>query len=356
MHIIFHIPKHIDRTDASASEIRPSRLIRTFKELGYVVDVVEGYGRERKAQIAAIKKKIRDGVKYDFLYSESSTMPTLLTERHHLPTYPCLDFSFLRFCKKNAIPIGLFYRDIHWCFVNRDKGIKQRIAKCFYLYDLRMYSRLLDVLFLPSLEMLPHIPYTFSQRVLALPAGCDMHPAYHHPFDGTLRLLYIGGIGGNYDLRLLLQAVGVVPSVSLTLCCRPDDWSRVQQQYAPFLNDRIQIVHQQGEKLVELYARHDLFAMFFISDYIQFAVPFKLFDTIGYQMPILAPSESWTGQYVTRNAIGVACDNTLEALQQTLLSIVARPNQLDLYCSHLAQVVTDNTWTARCNQIASALL
>ena len=104
MRLIFHIPLKIDRNDPSASQIRPQKLMAAFTELGWEMDVVEGRGRDRKRQIAAIKRKIRQGVHYDFCYSESSTMPTLLTEPHHLPTYPCLDFGFLAFCKRHGIP------------------------------------------------------------------------------------------------------------------------------------------------------------------------------------------------------------------------------------------------------------
>ncbi|MCQ2265379.1 MAG: glycosyl transferase family 1, partial [Bacteroidales bacterium] len=195
--------------------------------IGYQVDVVEGPGCERKRLIKEIKQKIQSGVKYDFLYSESSVMPTLLTESHHFPIYPALDFSFFSFCKKNNIPIGLFYRDIHWRFINKNKGWKQRVAKYFYKYDLKQYAKLLDVLFLPTLRMLPHIPFSFLHQIVELPAGCDIAATETHTFDSPLQLLYIGGIGGNYDLKTFLEAVKSSPSVHLTLCCRFSDWNRV---------------------------------------------------------------------------------------------------------------------------------
>ena len=46
--MIFHIPMKIDRNRASASQIRPMKMIEAFKECGYEVAVVEGYGKERK--------------------------------------------------------------------------------------------------------------------------------------------------------------------------------------------------------------------------------------------------------------------------------------------------------------------
>ena len=100
---IVHIPNHIEKSGKSGSNIRPIKMKQAFEENGYLVEYISGYGTERKVQINKIKRNIRNGIKYDFLYSESSTMPTLLTEKNHLPRYPFLDFSFFKFCKKNGI-------------------------------------------------------------------------------------------------------------------------------------------------------------------------------------------------------------------------------------------------------------
>lgn len=353
--IIFHIPLHLDASHASASQIRPTRLLQAFLDLGYNVDLVEGYGSQRAAQIAAIKAKIRQGARYDFLYSESSTMPTLLTEKHHLPTYPFLDFGFFAFCRRHDIPVGLFYRDIHWRFVNRNKGFKQFVAKYFYRYDLRQYTKLLDVLFLPSLEMLPHIPFTFPRRVVPLPAGCETRGVPQHTFDGTLRILYIGGIGGNYDLRLFIQAVNDTPEAELTVCCRPDDWQAVAADYQPLLSDRIHIVHLSGDDLTQLYADADLFSMFFTNDYIRFAVPYKLFDTMGYGVPVIAPSDTWTGQFISRHQAGIVCDFTSTAVSKVLRDLASNPAGLTLFRRNMASLIPQNTWHARASQIADEL-
>lgn len=354
-HIIFHIPMHLDRARASASQIRPLKLLQAFQELGYEVDVVEGYGKERKLQIKTIKQKIAQGTVYDFVYSESSTMPTLMTEKHHLPTYPCLDFSFLKFCKKRGIKIGLFYRDIHWCFINKDFDWKQRIAKWFYRYDLYQYRHLLDVLFLPSLEMFPHIPFYFKQKVQALPAGCEIFQHKEHTPSDTLRLLYIGGIGGNYDLRHLVEAASHTENVELTLCCRTDDWQLVHQDYEKIMNNHIHLVHAQGQELDSLYQNADLFAMFFYSEYIQFAVPFKLFEAIGHHIPLLAVEDTWTGNYISEKQIGQCCKDEVEHICRVLETLKSNPQLLEEYRQRLEEVSLHNSWQERCKTIAKAL-
>ncbi len=92
---IFHIPWKLTIESNVASEIRPRKILKALEDIGYTVDIVWGNSKERKKSINKIKHRIDEGVKYDFLYSESSTLPTLLTGKHHLPLNPVLDFNFL---------------------------------------------------------------------------------------------------------------------------------------------------------------------------------------------------------------------------------------------------------------------
>lgn len=353
--VIFHIPIKINHEDASASQIRPQRMMQAFRQLGYQVDVVEGYAAQRQKAIKNIKQKIRSGVKYEFLYSESSTMPTQLTEPHHLPTHPCLDFGFFAFCKRHGIPIGLFYRDIYWQFVNRNEDWKQRVARFFYLYDLRQYRKLLSVLFLPSREMVAQIPYELNLPVSELPSGCEPHLLEHNCLDG-LNIFYVGGITGNYDLRKLVAAVSAEKGVHLTICCRREDWDEAHGIYDPLMGDGVTVVHEQGETLQSYFASADIFAMIFEPDeYRRFAVPFKLFETIGYGVPILATEGTWVGDFVVRNEIGLTCENSIEALKEAFSQLRNAPERLSSMRSKMPSVAQENTWLARCRQVSSEL-
>jgi len=356
MNIIFHIPLKIDRNDPSASQIRPRRLMEAFGDLGYSVDVVEGYGRQRRRQIAQIKRKIRGGVQYAFLYSESSTMPTLLTERHHLPLYPWLDFAFFDFCRHKGIPIGLFYRDIHWLYANRHGGLKQWVARFFYRYDLRRYERLLDVLFLPTSDMMQHIPMRPPASVVQLPSGCVVRPVVHQPKEGV-EVLYVGGIGGNYDLRAFVQAVAQVEGVHLTLCCRDYDWEGVRADYEPLMNGHISVVHLSEGDLGDCFSKADVSAIFFTpNDYLAFAAPFKLFETIGYGVPVMASAGTWTARFVKENRLGLVCENSLNSIVSLLRQLLAGPSVLQQYREQVSAFAHKNTWQARCRQIADALM
>lgn len=361
MRLIFHIPLKIDRTDPSASQIRPQKLLAAFASLGWEVDVVEGRARERRQQIRAVKKRILAGTRYDFLYSESSTMPTLLTEPHHLPTHPCLDFGFLAFCRRKGIPVGLFYRDIHWQYANRGAGFKQWVARFFYRYDLRRYGELLDVLFLPTLPMREHIPYRFCCKVCELPAGysgpaASLEVGAERRDGAVLKVVYVGGVGGNYNMLPLIEAVRGLDGVSLTLCCRTYDWDAVKSEYEPHLSENVKVLHVSGAALEEIYRDSDLFAMTMSTEYVRFAAPYKLFEAIGHHLPVLAATNTWSGDVVMRNGIGLTSENEADALRQTLLSLRDQPERLQDFRSHLPAMSERNTWQARCRQIAEALV
>lgn len=78
--------------------------------------LITGYAKERAEKIKSLKKEIQQGLKLEFMYSESSIMPTLLTEKHHFLTPPFLYFSFIKYIKAHNSPISSFYREIYWEF------------------------------------------------------------------------------------------------------------------------------------------------------------------------------------------------------------------------------------------------
>jgi hypothetical protein len=68
--IIFHHPEPITNRPASGSQLRPLQMLTAFRQLGYRVDEVVGYVEDRKEGIDTVYMNIRDGCRYEFLYSE----------------------------------------------------------------------------------------------------------------------------------------------------------------------------------------------------------------------------------------------------------------------------------------------
>ena len=341
-----------------ASQIRPLKMIEAFRRTGYDVAVVYGDGAERKKRIADIKRDIRAGVKYDFLYSESSTLPTLCTENNHFPSYPFLDFSFFSFCRRHGIRVGLFYRDIYWRFRFGNESWKMKFLKPFYICDLIMYRRLVDVLFLPSKDMLGYIPFGFPGRVEELPPGAGKMSFTETDLPGQgLNLLYIGGLVPHYDLRMLVKAVSEIPEITFTLCCRKKEWMRVGHLYDGLISDNIHIVHKSGDGLEELYRNADLFCIYVKAhEYWKFAVPFKLFEAIGHGVPVLASEGTWTAGFVGSNGIGPVCRYDADELARLLRELPANREKLMEYRKRVMEIAPQHTWEMRCRKVARVLL
>ena len=219
------------------------------------------------------------------------------------------------------------------------------------------YRRLLDVFFLPTLRMYEYVPCRFDCKVQELPSGCEIVPCDAMPAaDGRLRVLYVGGIGGDYNILPLVKAASSLDGVSLTVCCRTYDWEVVKEEYMPYVGGNVKVVHLKGKDVENLYRNTDLFAMPHCTEYVRFAAPYKLFEAVGQHTPLLAAADTWSGDFVERNGIGLTSLNDVNALRTTLSSIMEHPETMATYKKNIPAVAENNTWTARCRQIANALL
>ncbi len=356
--IIFHIPNKIDENLASGSQIRPMRMLQAFKNIGYEVDVVMGYVKERKEQIKKIRKNIKQGVKYDFLYSESSTMPTALTEKHHLPIAPFLDFNFLNFCKKNNIKIGLFYRDVYWVFDEYKKNVsffKRLLAEWFYKYDLKKYIKLLDIFYLPSIEMYGFVPIKINS-VTALPPAVEKRNYKPIVEQDKLSFVYVGGISDLYDLTLFVKVLKTVPNAKLNLCTRSLEWQKNKAKYTDNQNC-IEVFHKKGNELDEIY-NQSLIAVYFVKPDVLwgFAMGVKLFEYIAFRKPIIAVKGTAVGNFVEQNDIGWVVEYEEQALNELLNKLQKEPNIIQEKIENIEKIIPKNTWEARAKQVQKDLV
>jgi glycosyltransferase involved in cell wall biosynthesis len=363
-HCIFHVPLYLDQSWISASHIRPLKMIQAFKEIGYEVEVIKGFAKERKKQILAIKNKINNGIDYDFLYSESSTMPTLLTERHHFPTYPCLDFGFFNHCKSKNIPIGLFYRDFYWKFDEYKKNVnlpKRTFATLMYKYDIKKYNQLLDIIYLPSQRAIEHLHHLFPNlKARTLPPGCENNKVeiLKDSIEDVLKVIFVGAIGGDYNLINVFEAASRLENVHFKFCVRERDWLREKYMYDKYINfNNIEILHVSGKSLEEQYKISNLaLAPLYVNEYIKLAVPFKLFEYIGQHLPIIGSKDTSLGEFVEKSKIGWTVRNNVEDIVSLLSSIDKDRDSLKSKTRQVSVIANTNRWTDRAQQVANDLL
>ncbi len=358
--MIFHIPASLNPNMPSGSQIRPLKMLQAFRDIGYTVDVVMGDTSTRKKQIKAIKSRIRKGEHYSFLYSESSTEPTLLTGKHHLPLHPFLDFSFIRFCKKNKIKTGLFYRDIYWIFDVYKAALppwKASVAKYFYRYDLRKYSRLLEILYLPSLKMLEYIPMRSFPKAVALPPAMEIRDVVPKTPGKKIAFLYLGGIGEVYDLRLFMETIRKDDESNLIVCTRKSEWEREKKRYASLLAQNIRIEHLAGDALQTLFEETDI-AVYFLRPHTlwNFAVGLKLFEYLSYRKPVIAVQGTAVGDFVKKNNVGWAIDYDTQSLTSLIEKLHANPRMIEEKIANIDKIALQNTWQQRAKQVEMDLI
>lgn len=360
---IVYYPFNINENHPSATNIRPMKFIEGFKEAGYEVEIIKGYGKERKVRINEVKRKIESGEKYDFMYTESATEPTLLTEENHIPKFPFLDFNFFKYCKSKGIPIGLFYRDIYWKFDQYKENVsfyKRIPAYAFYYYDLLMYKKYLDVLFLPSVMMKEYIPVQLPIPTYQLPSGCEdvKVTIANKRVDKTIKILYIGGIDKNlYNIEAMVKAVHKNKSFSMDICCRENEWQQNKNQYEKYLNDRIHVIHKKGKDLNEVAIGADLFSLVVeTSEYRKFAMPMKLFSYISYGKPILGIKGTAGGDFIEGNNIGYVVDYHDKDIEDLLNYLEKNlDSELDEKLAAVRTAYNNNTWKKRAMTVAESL-
>lgn len=312
--VVFHVPFRLGYA-ISGGGIRPGKMIAAFEQLGYAVDVISGNKAQRMEAMAQITERIKRGADYAFCYAESSVLPTMLTEKDNKPFYPFVDFDFFAMLKAHGIKCGLFYRDIFWKFKYFTKKLSTASKlwrRCFYHLDFHYYDKVLDVLFLPSTKLCYLLPKKLHARATDLPPGHDMtatvervHPA--SPED--LRILYVGGVSQPvYDLTPILI---MGKQCRVTICTRKEEWPKWRDVYGS-LADNVTVVHLFGEELKRAYSEHNMATVALKNfEYLNFAMPNKMFEAIGHNIPLLATTGTMMGDFIADNSLGWTMNSDL---------------------------------------------
>ena len=360
--MIFHHPLPLIPDAASASGIRPVQMRRAFEELGYEVWEVTGYTKERGRLASEVRYAIRCGVRFDFCYSESSTMPMTMTNPTHLPTRPFLDVGFFRSLRRNGVPVGQFLRDIYWVFPNYRESLpffKLRAALAAYEWDMRTLRHHVDRVFLPSLKVGEYINLG-NVPVSALEPGHGHAEPLSGPEEGA-SLFYVGGIGPGYKLHELFAAVKRAweeknLDVRLTVCLRSEEWDAVKHEYEQWACPAIEIVHGHGNSLREYFERTNIAAIVVdLDEYWKLGVPVKLYEYVGAGKPVMVTKGSLAGDMVERMELGWTVDNSPEAVVELLERLANDPQEIRQARERVLAQRDEHTWLERARRAAKEL-
>lgn len=359
MNMIFHHPLPLVAEGRSGSSVRPRLMAQAFRAGGYAVTEVVGNVSARRRAIESVKNDIRNGRVFDFAYSESHTLPMPLTETHHLPTRPFLDYGFFAGLRRQGIPVGLFYRDAHWRFPELTPGYpiaKRTFVNAFHRFEWSRLRHTIDHLFLPLTQMLAVLPADWeASRVSSLPPGLEPRQRKpSEPTEGVLRLLYVGGVTPPlYDLTPLFEAARVSQQLRVTVSCRQEEWVRQAGQYD--VPGNIEVVHASGNELDPLYANADAVAILWRPhQYLSLTLPVKLFEAMAYGLPIITTVGTQTAAFVAHEDVGWVVESGEDVARLTQRLLHNRDKLVEAYGR--VQLARDHhTWQARVEQVAKTL-
>ena len=166
----------------------------------------------------------------------------------------------------------------------------------------------------------------------------------------------MGGLGGNYQITELLKAVHDTENVRLVLCCREAEFEKEKPGFEEFLCDRIEVIHKSGEELAPYYDAADIGSLLFRrGSYIDMAKPFKAYEYLGHELPVMSTKGTAMGNFVERYDIGwnIAC--SAKAVQRVFREIFEDPALLPRLRMNCKAAKAENLWTCRAEQVVKDL-
>ena len=250
--MIFHHPVPVGSWSFSGSGVRPGALLQAFRDLGYEVEEVTGYGPERPDRRSPttaprwleddarlrVRRVVDDAQRIDGPRSPSATPAGRcdVLSRHAAPRRARRSLLSRHPLAVRRVPIRH-----HLGQANGGPGLLP--------LGPAHLPRTVDVLFLPSVAMASVIPGAHRlPRIEALPPGGMAARATRSgsQADEPFRVLYVGGVVPPlYDLRDVLDVVARHPDVHLTICCREFEAHALGE--AP---ENCVVVHEEGAALV----------------------------------------------------------------------------------------------------------
>lgn len=351
--MIFVYTGRLSDDPKSGSAVRPIQMLKAFKDIGFEVTEISGYSSDRKKAIDSVKREIQRGVRFEFCYAETTTMPIALGDPGHIPMRPFLDLRFLNFLKQSRIPVFMFYRDCHWRFPTygtRLGILRKAAALAFYKLEFRSLCGISERLYLPSLLMDQFLP-PGDRRIDLLMPGCSLRPTRTNTEKDMLKLIYIGGVTlPIYDLSEILVTVADESYLRLTIICRESESAPIKARCKGMRN--VQILHRSASKVMEEYGRSDIASLFLTPNvYFSMAMPIKLFEAVGYGVPVLARRGTAAGEFVEREGLGWVASSPQEA-KALLRRVFDDPRELEAARIRVREAAGRHAWTERARKVA----
>jgi glycosyltransferase involved in cell wall biosynthesis len=350
---------YIDFGEASSgSGVRPQRMYRAMLEEGHQVKLLcgnQGSVKNHKARAAAVEEISRwlDSNRPDICYVES-------------PVYPILwkfDRDLIRKIHRMGIPMGYFYRDFYRKFPKQfphRPGLANAVRDTVLDVLQRMTDKTLenvDIVYFPAKESFQLFDY---RDMRPLPPGGENWLDRSMPEER--RCIYVGGVLKQYAGEMLLEAFALLNSgeerYPLTLVCREKEWARIPDKLKGA--DWLELHHASGEELVPLLSRAAAGLLIGKRDetysYFEYGYSIKLFEYLGYGLPVVYVHNTPMDRFVTENGMGIGVECDPESFARGVRALFEEPEKYAQYRANACRaLVSGNTWNHRVRQLVREL-
>ena len=255
--MVFHAPYPLDPDPAAASRLRPLRMRRAFEEIGYEVMDISGAVAQRRAGSASSQgtARIRATPRFPVLRElDSAQRPGDEPAHGRRTAVGLLDHApgaQARRARRRLLP-----RRVLAHAGLRASGAYGVASNLLQRADLAGYRRNRVHFFLPSNAMSSLVGLAQSDSFSALPPGGDSGRVLPLPAqEDGLRLVYVGGLGGHYDLTVVAAALERVDGVALDLVVHQSQWRQARRRDPRLGQGAIRILHKSAGELEPVYGR-----------------------------------------------------------------------------------------------------
>lgn len=351
--MILHYPGPLFTETDTGEKKRPKKMLIAFQDLGYDVILLAGHYQDRYSQYQKIKNNIKE---FAFIYSENSNLPLSTTGTSRFPNFRSVDFQIFKLAKEASVPRGVFIRDIFWLLketVNDKSILKRMLGKFLFEQEIRHYYKNSSAIFVPSDVFKSYLPESNFKNFHLLPPGAEKIEFEKKSPNGPIKIIYVGSCKPPvYQVLNGFQSILKAPNIHLTIVTRPNEHEHLRSVLGQDLPN-FNILSASDQPLSKILQSQDIgLACIDQNEYWDLAMPLKIFDYIGHQLPILTYQNGETANLVKKNNLGWAIEN-VKALVSTLNNITIT----DILQKSISvkNYQNQNTWLERAKTVAKFL-
>lgn len=339
---------------SSASGVRPYRMYRTFLKMGYNVKLLQGQQNRRKQRrrnVKAVSEWLDDNIP-DYCYIE-------------LPTGPIFNKADKKLIKKihsKNIPIGVFYRDMHWkypdwAWADMSK-IKKTVLICMHKSDLMLFKKCCDIVYMPSKEVLEKFSSVSFKKKDVLPPGCGKPACPDYKI--KKKIFYVGGVRYADGVDDALEAVARLNDegerIEFVLVTKKEELIHLRRQD---LLDKewLTLDEGSGEYLEQYYAECDLGILPKKRHfYMDMAISVKTLEYISHNLPVLSTDCPAMARFIEDNKCGIICKDNPDSIGAAISEYYRDNEKFKKAKDDVYEAALRNAWENRINKISMDLM